>query len=185
MKPRESNGARRDRALALLATGHGVTDVARACGVTRATVRRWGLDDDFQAELRRVRKAAAADLAGGMRDLLLGALGAAQRIVEDPEHPGHVEIVKAALKFLAPQQGGAGTIVKVDARQGPGVDLRKLSYGELQALRAIRARLEAPEVRADVDAAAEEAPAVEQGGEEDNGPRPGEETEMDTNRGAL
>ncbi|MBI2892206.1 MAG: helix-turn-helix domain-containing protein [Deltaproteobacteria bacterium] len=145
---------RRSKALAMLATGHRVKDVAAACGVTRATIRRWGLDDDFQKELRRVRKAAAADLAGAARDLVGAALDAARKIVEDPEHPGHVAMVQSALKLLAPQ--GAGTTVHVDARQAPAPDLSRLSFADLQALRAIRLRMLGA-VHVDAEAAGAEA----------------------------
>ena len=95
MERNETLTDKQSEAIALLVTGHGITETAQKVGVGRTTLWRWMRKDlAFRAELNRQRNALRETLADRLHGLTDQALSTVEHAVGD----GNVRAALAVLK---------------------------------------------------------------------------------------
>ena len=129
----------RELAMAMLAEGWMLNDVAATLRVQRATIRRWRDCPEGQrmlAEAKAQRAVVFAEAVRGARELLSGnALHAAQVLVDKLRDPKPFEALTAAEAILGRVGLPRATKTEVDLR--PSADLTKLSPSELDTYEAL------------------------------------------------
>lgn len=136
---REPGPKDRETAMAMLAEGHHLHDVAELLKVNRKTVRRWRDSPDGQTLLSRAKDARAAVFAEAVTDarevLRNAATQAAHTLVEKLRDPKPFEALTAAEAILA--RVGIPRATKLETELRTSVDLSKLSPQELDAYEAL------------------------------------------------
>lgn len=138
--PRPEPGPKdRETAMALLAEGWMLNDVASVLKVQRATVRRWRDCPEGQQMLSAAKDQRAAVFAEAVADarevLRNAATKAAHTLVEKLRDPKPFEALTAAEAILA--RVGLPRASKLEAELRAGVDLSKLSPAELDQFEAL------------------------------------------------
>lgn len=138
--PRPEPGPKdRETAMAMLAEGWHMHDVAGLLKIDRKTLRRWRDSPDGQQMLSRAKEARAvafAEAVADAREILRNASAqAAHTLVEKLRDPKPFEALTAAEAILA--RVGIPRASKVEADLQVGVDLSKLSPEELDAYERI------------------------------------------------
>lgn len=139
-EPRPEPGPKdRETAMAMLAEGWRMDDVAGLLKIDRKTLRRWRDCPDGQLMLSRAKEARAAVFAEAVSDarevLRNAATQAAHTLVEKLRDPKPFEAITAAEAILA--RVGVPRASKIDADLRASVDLSKLSPQELDAFEAL------------------------------------------------
>ena len=132
--PRPEPGPKdRETAMAMLAEGWHLHDVAGLLGVDRKTVRRWRDSPDGQQMLSRAKEARAAVFAEAVADarevLRNAATQAAHTLVEKLRDPKPFEALTAAEAILA--RVGIPRASKLEADLRASADLSRLTPQEL------------------------------------------------------
>lgn len=129
----------REMAMAMLAEGWHLNDVAGTLGINRNTVRRWRDCPDGQEMLSKAKAQRAVVFAEAVSDarevLRNAATQAARTLVDKLRDPKPFEALTAAEAILA--RVGLPRASKIETDLGAGVDLSKLSPQELDQLEAL------------------------------------------------
>ena len=138
--PRPEPGPKdRQTAMAMLAEGWHLNDVASVLKVQRATIRRWRDCPDGQRMLSEAKDQRAAVFAEAVTDarevLRNAATKAAHTLVEKLRDPKPFEALTAAEAILA--RVGLPRASKIEADLHAGVDLSKLSPAELDQFESL------------------------------------------------
>lgn len=139
-RPRPEPGPKdRETAMAMVAEGWHLNDVAKLLGVDRSTVRRWRDCPDGRQMLARAkdqRAAAFAEAVGEAREVLRNAAPlAAHTLVDKLRDPKPFEALTAAEAILA--RVGIPRASKLEATLRAQTDLSKLSPEDLDHLEGI------------------------------------------------
>ena len=118
------------RALALLVSGHNMSDTARMLGVRRETVWRWTKAPEFVTEMARVRESAMDALAVILHESALEAAEVLRSVMKDEEANPNTRI-RAAVAILERVQKAQEIKANQDAKKPPTVDLEEWVNGEM------------------------------------------------------
>tara|TARA_R100001082_G_scaffold108120_1_gene82943 strand:- start:325 stop:711 length:387 start_codon:yes stop_codon:yes gene_type:complete len=117
------------RALALLVSGHNMTDTAKMLGVRRETVWRWTKEPEFVTEMARVRESAMDALSVILHESALEAAEVLRSVMKDEEANPNTRI-RAAVAILERVQKAQEIKAKKEAQAPPTVDLEEWVAGE-------------------------------------------------------
>ena len=87
------------RALALLVSGHNMSDTAKMLGVRRETVWRWTKEPEFATEMARVRESAMDALSVILHESALEAAEVLRSVMKDEDANPNTRI-RAAVAIL-------------------------------------------------------------------------------------
>ena len=117
------------RALALLVSGHNMTDTAKMLGVRRETVWRWTKEPEFVTEMARGRESAMDALAVILHESALEAAEVLRSVMKDEDANPNTRI-RAAVAILERVQKAQEIKAKKEAQAPPTVDLEEWVAGE-------------------------------------------------------
>ena len=117
------------RALALLVSGHNMSDTAKMLGVRRETVWRWTKEPEFATEMARVRESAMDALSVILHESALEAAEVLRYVMKDEDANPNTRI-RAAVDILERVQKAQEIKAKKEAQTTPTVDLEEWVTGE-------------------------------------------------------
>lgn len=112
------------RALALLVSGHNMSDTAKMLGVRRETVWRWTKEPEFITEMARVRESAMDALSVILHESALEAAEVLRSVMKDEEANPNTRI-RAAVAILERVQKAQEIKAKKEAQAPQTVDLEE------------------------------------------------------------
>tara|TARA_R100000655_G_scaffold30871_1_gene62005 strand:+ start:879 stop:1265 length:387 start_codon:yes stop_codon:yes gene_type:complete len=117
------------RALALLVSGHNMTDTAKMLGVRRETVWRWTKEPEFATQMARVRESAMDALEVVLHESAIEAAEVLRSVMKD-EGASPSTRIRAAVAILERVQKAQDIKAKREAQEPPTMDLEEWVNGE-------------------------------------------------------
>ena len=90
---------RQQSALPIIAASPTIAQAARTAGVGESTLRRWLDDDDFRAELVRLRQESAELARHELRGLMLRSVSVLAEAMDDPDKAIRLRAARYAMSF--------------------------------------------------------------------------------------
>ena len=90
---------RQQAVLPVMATARSLAEAARVSGFTERTLRRWLDDDDFRAELARLRQESAELARRELQGLMLRSVSVLSEAMDDPDKALRLRSARYALSF--------------------------------------------------------------------------------------
>ena len=117
------------RALALLVSGHNMSDTARMLGVRRETVWRWTKEPEFATQMARVRESAMDALEVVLHESAIEAAEVLRSVMKD-EGASPSTRIRAAVAILERVQKAQDIKAKREAQEPPTMELEEWVNGE-------------------------------------------------------
>ena len=117
------------RALALLVSGHNMSETAKMIGVRRETVWRWTKTPEFASEMARVRESSMSALEVILHESAIEAAEVLRAVMKDEDANPNTRI-RAAVAILARVQKAQEARAKREEMKPPTMALEEWVSGE-------------------------------------------------------